>query len=124
MVVFQWELVDGEITARGDGVARIASPDSVRLDFFLGGGMGGGAAVLIGAAADEIAGALDSAGAARAGFPVERARTLEDAVAAARRLAQSGDVVLLSPACASFDMFSSADERGEKFAAIVRSFTS
>ena len=48
MVVFQWELVDGEITARGDGVARIASPDSVRLDFFLGGGMGGGAAVLIG----------------------------------------------------------------------------
>ena len=48
MVVFQWELVDGEITARGDGVARIASPDSVRMDFFLGGGMGGGAAVLIG----------------------------------------------------------------------------
>jgi hypothetical protein len=48
MVVFQWELVDGEMTARGDGVARIASPDSVRMDFFLGGGMGGGAAVLIG----------------------------------------------------------------------------
>jgi UDP-N-acetylmuramoylalanine-D-glutamate ligase len=33
-------------------------------------------------------------------------------------------VVLLSPACASFDMFASADERGEKFAAIVRSFGS
>jgi len=47
-VVFQWELRDGDIMARGDGVARIASPDSVRLDFFLGGGMGGGAAVLIG----------------------------------------------------------------------------
>jgi hypothetical protein len=47
-IVFQWELRDGDITARGDGVARIASPDSVRLDFFLGGGMGGGAAVLIG----------------------------------------------------------------------------
>lgn len=47
-VVFQWELVDGEMTARGDGVARIASPDSVRMDFFLGGGMGSGAAVLIG----------------------------------------------------------------------------
>ena len=39
---------DGEMTARGDGVARIASPDSVRLDFFLGGGLGGGAAILIG----------------------------------------------------------------------------
>jgi hypothetical protein len=47
-LVFQWELNDGEISARGDGVARIASPDSVRMDFFLGGGMGGGAAVLIG----------------------------------------------------------------------------
>lgn len=47
-IVFQWELRDGDITARGDGVARIASPDSVRLDFFLGGGFGGGAAVLIG----------------------------------------------------------------------------
>lgn len=47
-VVFRWELRDGDVTARGDGVARIASPDSVRLDFFLGGGFGGGAAVLIG----------------------------------------------------------------------------
>ena len=47
-LVFQWELRDGEISARGDGVSRIASPDSVRLDFFLGGGFGSGAAVLIG----------------------------------------------------------------------------
>ena len=45
---FKWEMHDGELNARGDGVARIASPDSVRLDFFLGGGFGGGAAVLIG----------------------------------------------------------------------------
>ena len=47
-IVFQWELHDGDVVARGDGVARIASPDSVRLDFFLGGGFGSGAAVLIG----------------------------------------------------------------------------
>ena len=47
-IVFKWELRDADMTARGDGVARIASPDSVRLDFFLGGGLGGGAAVLIG----------------------------------------------------------------------------
>lgn len=47
-VVFKWELRDGELVSRGDGVARIAYPDSVRLDFFLGGGFGGGAAVLIG----------------------------------------------------------------------------
>ena len=45
--VFQWELEDPDITARGEGVARTASPDSVRLDFFLAGGLGSGAAVLI-----------------------------------------------------------------------------
>ena len=45
---FRWEYHDGDILARGDGVARAASPDSVRLDFFLDGGMGGGFAVLIG----------------------------------------------------------------------------
>ena len=47
-VVFQWEMRDGDITARGDGVARIASPDSIRLDFFLAGGFGSGAAVMLG----------------------------------------------------------------------------
>lgn len=47
-LVFKWELQDGEMRSRGDGVARIASPDSVRLDFFLGGGFGSGAAVMIG----------------------------------------------------------------------------
>ena len=36
------------MTARGDGVARIAYPDSIRLDFFLGGGYASGAAMLIG----------------------------------------------------------------------------
>jgi UDP-N-acetylmuramoylalanine--D-glutamate ligase len=83
---------------------------------------GARAAVLIGTAAEEIAGALDAAGAARTGFAVERAGSLEDAVVAARRLAQPGDLVLLSPACASFDMFSSADERGDRFTALVRAF--
>jgi hypothetical protein len=47
-ITFQWELKDGDVSARGDGVARIASPDSVRLDFFLGGGFGSGVAILIG----------------------------------------------------------------------------
>jgi hypothetical protein len=47
-VIFNWELQDGEMNARGDGAARIASPDSARLDFFLGGGFGQGAAILIG----------------------------------------------------------------------------
>ena len=47
-IVFKWELTDGAMLTRGDGVARVASPDSVRLDFFLGGGMGAGVAILIG----------------------------------------------------------------------------
>jgi hypothetical protein len=47
-VVFNWELRDPEFHVRGEGVARIATPDSARLDFFVGGGLGGGRAVLIG----------------------------------------------------------------------------
>jgi hypothetical protein len=45
---FRWEFVDGDVSARGDGVARLAGPDSARVDFFLDGGYGGGWAVLIG----------------------------------------------------------------------------
>jgi len=47
-LVFRWDYEEGDIAARGDGAIRTASPDSARLDFFLGGGLGAGAAVLIG----------------------------------------------------------------------------
>src|SRR3954462_16022911 len=47
-IVFKWDYQEGDIAARGDGSVRIAAPDSARLDFFLGGGLGAGAAVLIG----------------------------------------------------------------------------
>lgn len=47
-LVFKWDYQEGEIAARGDGAVRTAAPDSARLDFFLGGGLGSGAAVLIG----------------------------------------------------------------------------
>lgn len=47
-IVFRWQYRDNDFTFSGDGVARIAGPDSARLDFFLAGGMGGGWAVLIG----------------------------------------------------------------------------
>ena len=47
-VVFRWELEDPDITARGEGAARLAYPDTGRLDFFLAGGAASGAAVLIG----------------------------------------------------------------------------
>ncbi|HET7457683.1 MAG TPA: hypothetical protein VFJ74_08500 [Gemmatimonadaceae bacterium] len=45
---FRWEYQDGDVVARGDGVARVAAPDSIRLDFFLDGGLGGGYAVVLG----------------------------------------------------------------------------
>lgn len=46
-IVFDWELEDRELSGRGEGVARVAAPDSARLDLFLAGGFGSGAAVLI-----------------------------------------------------------------------------
>lgn len=52
--------------------------------------------------------------------PVRRVDSIEDAVAKAAAWAQPGDTVLLSPACASLDMFTSYAERGERFAAAVR----
>jgi len=47
-IVFDWEYSDQDMTGKGNGVARVASPDSARLDFFLAGGFAGGSAVLIG----------------------------------------------------------------------------
>jgi hypothetical protein len=47
-ILFNWEVNQYEMTTRGEGVARIASPDSARLDFFLGGGFGAGYVVLVG----------------------------------------------------------------------------
>ncbi len=47
-IVFKWDYEEGEIAARGDGSVRLAAPDSARLDFFLGGGLGAGAAILVG----------------------------------------------------------------------------
>ncbi len=52
-------------------------------------------------------------------FSYEEADSLEAAVSQAMAKAESGDVVLLSPACASFDMFKSYEERGDRFKSIV-----
>ncbi|CAA0109966.1 UDP-N-acetylmuramoylalanine--D-glutamate ligase [Halioglobus japonicus] len=56
----------------------------------------------------------------RSSAPVVRVSSLDEAVAAAAKQAVKGDVVLLSPACASFDMFTGYVERGNVFAARVR----
>ena len=74
--------------------------------------------VLIGRDADAVGAAL-----AGTGIPTERAATMEEAVAAAHRLARPGDAVLLSPACASLDMFRNYGHRGEVFAAAATSLS-
>ncbi|MCI0545734.1 MAG: UDP-N-acetylmuramoyl-L-alanine--D-glutamate ligase [Candidatus Rokubacteria bacterium] len=72
-------------------------------------------AVLIGEDRERLRAAL-----APAGIPLSEARSMEDAVRAATAVARAGDVVLLSPACASFDMFRDFEHRGEVFTAAVR----
>jgi UDP-N-acetylmuramoylalanine--D-glutamate ligase len=73
--------------------------------------------VLIGEAAPRIADAL-------AGFDrVSQAGTFKEAVEMAARAAAPGDVVLLSPACASFDMFRDYQDRGRQFKALVGALT-
>jgi len=51
--------------------------------------------------------------------PVEYATRMDDAVVLAQRWAEPGDSVLLSPACASFDMYSGFEERGRAFVTSV-----
>jgi UDP-N-acetylmuramoylalanine--D-glutamate ligase len=50
---------------------------------------------------------------------MERARDLEEALVQAWRAAKPGEVILLSPACSSFDMFRDYEERGQRFKALV-----
>ena len=69
---------------------------------------------LIGAASDELADALDAAGRQYA-----RAGDLATAVSRAAADAEPGDVVLLSPACASYDQFANFEERGDTFRRLV-----
>lgn len=71
------------------------------------------AVILIGEATPRLAAALSGS------VPLHEAGTLDRAVSLAAGLARPGDVVLLSPACASFDQFRSYEHRGERFRAAV-----
>lgn len=71
--------------------------------------------ILIGKAADKMAAALGAA------TETVFAKTLQDAVLLASKRASGGDVVLLSPACASFDMFRDFEDRGRQFKEAVMS---
>jgi UDP-N-acetylmuramoylalanine--D-glutamate ligase len=71
-------------------------------------------ALLIGSAADKIEKQISGS------VPIERAGTLETAVEVASHAAKAGDVVLLAPACASFDQFQNYEHRGRAFKDLVR----
>jgi UDP-N-acetylmuramoylalanine--D-glutamate ligase len=75
------------------------------------------ACYLIGATADRLAAEL--AHVVEAGVPLHRCADLGDAVRTAAAAARSGEVVLLAPACASFDAFENAEQRGERFHELV-----
>jgi UDP-N-acetylmuramoylalanine--D-glutamate ligase len=91
--------------SKGGGFEELAAPVAERCR----------AAYLIGETAAELREAL-----APAGVPLHDCGDLEHAVAAAAREARAGDVVLLSPACPSFDQYTSYEERGDHFRALAR----
>jgi len=72
--------------------------------------------VLVGEASDELEDALDTSPERPA---THRAQSLSEAVRLADRNASSGDTVLLSPGCTSFDMFQDFEERGQAFISAV-----
>jgi UDP-N-acetylmuramoylalanine--D-glutamate ligase len=89
---------------KGSDYAPLAAPLAER----------GAGAYLIGETAAALREALEPTG-----VPVHDSGGLEHAVAAARRAAQPGDVILLSPACASFDQYDSFEARGRHFRELV-----
>lgn len=98
------------LIAGGDGKAQDFSPLATPI------GEHGRAVVLIGRDAEKIAVAINECG-----VPLHRAQTMEEAVRKSFQLARKGDAVLMSPACASLDMFNNYVHRAEVFVAAVKS---
>jgi UDP-N-acetylmuramoylalanine--D-glutamate ligase len=77
------------------------------------------AALCIGTLGPSLADAIENAADGRVN--VHRSGDLPTAMAQARKLADSGDIVLLSPGCASYDQFVNFEQRGQQFAELARS---
>jgi UDP-N-acetylmuramoylalanine--D-glutamate ligase len=118
---------DSKATNAGAALRAVAALRDAQLHVILGGRgknesyaplaealESGDRAYLIGEAALEIAAALEDAG-----VPYANCDELASAVAEAARVAEPGEIVLLSPACASFDQFSDFEARGDEFRRLV-----
>jgi UDP-N-acetylmuramoylalanine--D-glutamate ligase len=120
---------DSKGTNVGASVAAITGLSTSGSIILLAGGVGKGAdfselgpvmarygklAILFGEDADKLAAVLAKV------VRIVHVASLEEAVQQARKLAERGDVVLLSPACASFDMFNNYEHRGDTFMQAVR----
>lgn len=101
------------LIAGGDGKGQDFSPLKAVIAKY------GRAVVLIGRDGEKIAEAIDSNG-----VPISRAKSMEEAVDLSFEQARSGDVVLMSPACASFDMFRNYEHRAEVFVQAVNKLVS
>ena len=132
--IMEWEEVRWVNDSKGTNVgAAMAAIEGLSIGaagkiIWIGGGQGKGAdftplrplaerhirtAILMGEDREEIAAALGDV------VVLQRVSDIDEAVAVAGRTAQSGDTVLLSPACASFDQFSGFEARGDAFKASV-----
>lgn len=115
-------LVDDPVLGGDGSVVLLAGGRNKGLDINVLAGSGRSPATVIGfgEAGTEVADAFRGA----AGTTVMRVDTMDEALRAASAAATPGDVVLLSPGCASFDAYESYDKRGDHFAALVRELPS
>lgn len=108
--------IQGELSLAGGKIVLIAGGDGKNADFSVlrdAVSRYARAVILIGRDAPVIATALENT------VPLVQAHDMKDAVRKAQKLTHTGDAVLLSPACASFDMYSGYEERGRVFTAAV-----
>ena len=81
--------------------------------------------ILMGLTAPKIEAAITSCPDYKEGYPViVHAESMEDAVEKAREIAEKGDIVTLSPACASFDLYPNFEVRGNHYKGLVKELES
>lgn len=78
--------------------------------------------ILMGSTADKIEKSIKNSKNFYDNFKIYKVKLMKDAVKKAKEIAENGDFVLFSPACASFDLYNNFEERGEDFKNLVQNF--